>query len=144
MRACSLLTIIGLIALPGCMLSGKAFVDRSRGYAVTRGGVVNIENLFTRRKDHLSDGVALRIADPGARVTMNLGGVTQVIDLTPGCILILGEKDDWLLDPYDALKAREAGQQAGQPASPAAGPGAAPAPGTGDAAGEMGPPLPRP
>ena len=102
--------VLGLLFLTSCELSGKKFVDNSVGYAVTRGQVLRVENLVMQKSDHLKDGVVLRIDEVGCMVSMKLGDPVQVIEMKPGSLLVLCEKEDWVLQPYD-LQRGQNGQE---------------------------------
>jgi hypothetical protein len=101
------------LALVSCGVSGKAFVDNSLGYSVTRGNIVRVDNLNTEWNNLLSDGVAIRISSPGCRVGVRMGQPVQELDLKPGSIVVLSKKGDFVLIPHQVLENADPSQVPG-------------------------------
>ena len=89
-----------LLTLSSCGMTGKKFADKAVGFSVTRVKVVRVQNLDMVRKKQLADGVAIEINNTDCEVSMKLGQPTEVIMMRPGSILVMGEKADFVLQPY--------------------------------------------
>ena len=110
MKGAISVSVLGLLFLTSCELTGRAFVDKSIGYAVTRGEVLRVENLVMQKSNHLNDGVVLRVDEVGCMVSIKMGDPVQVIEMKPGSLLVLGEKEDWVLQPYGGQTAENVQQ----------------------------------
>lgn len=91
-----------LLLLSSCATSSEDYVGAFSGYWVTRGSLAKVENLNADGRALLSDGMATMISAPGCQVTMVLGDRAEVLSPSPGSILLFGQNDDYLLQPYQA------------------------------------------
>lgn len=91
------------MALFGCKSSTEAFVDSHyRGYTILRGTLRSVEGLRTSKWEHLTDGIALEVGDPGCQITIQQGeGDTalgaQTFRLKARDHIIWSESDDFVL-----------------------------------------------
>ena len=92
--------VASVAMLASCKLNGKGFVEKTVGYAVTRGKVVRLENLSTERKDHFGDGVGVRVQEAGCVVQLRMGQPVQEIQLKPGSMIVMTDAEDFILQPY--------------------------------------------
>jgi len=75
-------------------------MTQARGYAVTRGEITRIENLYTDYFERLRDGVAITISKPDCRVTIKFDErQSRTFVLGPQVILVLGAQSDYILQP---------------------------------------------
>ena len=96
LAACSTVMLL----LPACGTSSAAYVDRSLGYAVTKGEVAQVKNLSSESSETLSDGVAIVVSGDNCEVTMKFGDNYQPIRVGPQSIVVYGEQMDYILEPY--------------------------------------------
>ncbi len=94
--ACLLLSLL----LSSCGTTSTQYVDGTLGYAVTRGRLVEVKHLDSTDRKHLADGVAVVVSGEDCEVTMQFGNRAQVIKLVPKSIIVYGEKQDYILQPY--------------------------------------------
>lgn len=123
MRSANLLRpalAVGLLAMTSCATSSLTYVEETRGFAVTRGEMVRVENLNSPGKEQLSDGVALEIDEPGCRVTLRIEEVERIVEIGPGGQLVLGGGVDAVLQPLSASRGSRAmpEEQGPAPATP--------------------------
>ena len=97
----------GLLTLSSCAASSLSYVEESRGYSVTRGEMVRVDDLNSPGKEQLSDGVVLKIDEPGCRVTFRIDEAYRVLELPPGGYLVLGEGVDAVLTPLPPASGTE-------------------------------------
>jgi len=100
--------VLGALALLGaCASSSTSYIADQTGYAVTRGRIVAVENLYTDNIEPLADGLAVTVSQPGCRVTMQFEDErTMEFDVDPGVVLVYGYGDDYIMRSERATPAR--------------------------------------
>ncbi len=89
------------LCLSSCSVSSSQFVDGIRGYSITRGRIIRIDNLYAEQFKPLSDGVAMTLAEDGCSVTMQFregDDQTKIFDIGEGVILVKGYDGDYILE----------------------------------------------
>lgn len=68
-----LLTLLSFVVI-GCASSTEEFVDTHyQGYTILRGNLQSVSGLRSSKWQHLTDGIAMEVADPGCQITMQQG-----------------------------------------------------------------------
>lgn len=69
---CLLLLLSFLVV--GCASSTEEFVDTHyQGYTILRGNLRSVSGLRASKWQHLTDGIAVEVSDPGCDITMQQG-----------------------------------------------------------------------
>ena len=92
--------VLGL-CLSSCSVSSSQFVNGIRGYSITRGRIIRIDNLYAEQFKPLSDGVAMTIAEDGCSVTVQFregDDQTKIFEIGEGVILVKGYDGDYILE----------------------------------------------
>ena len=83
-----------------CVASSDKFVEESLGFSTTKGRVVLFNELGSHEMQHLSDGIAITVTEPGCQVTVDFGDETsRQYEVQPGSILVFGGSNDFILEP---------------------------------------------
>ena len=96
---CALLLLLAPLALSACGTTCRQYVEGMAGFSSTRGRVTVIQQLGCQNVQHLTDGVTLLVAEEGCHVTMDFGAERADLDVPPGCVLVFGADEDFLLRP---------------------------------------------
>lgn len=91
--------ILAPLALSACGTTCRQYVDGMVGYSSTRGRVTVVEQLGCQSVQHLADGVRVKVAGDGCRVTMDFGRERTDLEVAPGCVIVFGEDEDFILEP---------------------------------------------
>jgi hypothetical protein len=94
------------LAVSSCATTSQEYIDAARGYAVTRGELVQLDNLNAVGKQQLADGVSLEVSSPGCRVTLRFGKETRTFELWPGSRVVLGRSGDAILQVHGTPQAK--------------------------------------
>lgn len=87
-----------LLLLAGCGASTQAFLKAMPAHSTVRGEILRVEGLAAERFEKLSDGVAVHVAAPGCKVTMQLGKKKEhAYEVGPGSIIVFGDDADLLM-----------------------------------------------
>lgn len=115
-----LLTLLSFV-VAGCASSTQEFVDTHyQGFTILRGHLRSVTGLRSSKWQHLSDGIAMEVADPGCQITIQQGegetaATAQTFKLKARDHIIWSESGDFVLKALDD-------------AAPAAAPAPSPAP----------------
>lgn len=91
------------LSLLGCKSSTETFVDQHyRGYTILRGKIRAIDGLHSSKWEHLTDGLAAEVADPGCQITIQQGEGeaalgAQTFKLKARDQIIWSEREDFVL-----------------------------------------------
>ena len=97
MAVCSALLLA--LSLSSCRTNSQKYAAEMLGYSSSRGQVTYFENLASNEMMRLSDGIAIKLNQDGCRVTMEFGENMHIFEVGPGCIIVFGGREDFLLEP---------------------------------------------
>lgn len=87
-----------IVILSGCGTSSESYIADTSGYAVTRGRITRIENLWTEKLTPLTDGLAIEVGGRGCQVTIQFDeDTTRVFDAGRGVVIVHGTDGDAIL-----------------------------------------------
>lgn len=92
--------VLGL-CLSSCSVSSAKYVNGIRGYSITRGRIIRIDNLYAEQFKPLSDGVAMTLAEDGCSVTVQFRegeDETKIFEIGKGVIIIKAYDGDFILE----------------------------------------------
>jgi len=118
-----LLTLISF-AVSGCASSTQEFVDTHyQGFTILRGHLQSVSGLRSSKWQHLTDGIAVEVSDPGCQITIQQGegetaAAAQTFKLKARDHIIWSESGDFVLKALAdaAPTAAPAPVQSNQPA----------------------------
>ena len=86
------------LSLTSCFTSSSSFIEEQTGVAVVRGRITRVENLTASKTEHLGDGLAITVAQPGCSISMQFGtNQSKVIQLAVGEMIVYGADTDYLV-----------------------------------------------
>ena len=97
-----LLTLISFV-VSGCASSTHEFVDTHyQGFTILRGNLQSVSGLRASKWQHLTDGIAIEVADPGCQITIQQGegetaAAAQTFKLKARDHIIWSEGGDFVL-----------------------------------------------
>jgi tetratricopeptide (TPR) repeat protein len=91
--------VLPLLAPCSCRNTSEAYASAFKPFSKARGRIVEVEGLQTRSTKYLQEGLAVAVAEPGCRVTMDFEGQTATVEAVPGSVLVFSAGGDILLTP---------------------------------------------
>ncbi|MEE8142795.1 MAG: hypothetical protein V3T77_06820 [Planctomycetota bacterium] len=98
-RTALLFTLLAASFTSGCALHSFEYAASKLGYSTTRGEITNFENFDSSAMERLADGIALKVDSDGCRITLDFGNDQHIFEVGPGCIVVFGGHEDFLLEP---------------------------------------------
>ncbi len=90
--------LLASVCLGACSVSSESYIADISGYSVTRGRFMQIENLHAAKIEHLTDGVAMTLSQPGCRVKILFDNDEELmVEPGRGGILVHGYANDYIL-----------------------------------------------
>ena len=87
------------LTLFSCATSSSTYVSEAVGWSVTKGDVLEVSYLNSKSNEVLSDGVAIKISQPGCKVLIRLEDKSRTFELGVDSILLYGKDSDYILVP---------------------------------------------
>tara|TARA_R110002072_G_scaffold246569_1_gene405820 strand:+ start:146 stop:535 length:390 start_codon:yes stop_codon:yes gene_type:complete len=97
-----LLTLLSFV-VSGCASSTQEFVDTHyQGFTILRGNLQSVSGLRSSKWQHLTDGIAVEVSDPGCQITIQQGegetaAAAQTFKLKARDHIIWSESGDFVL-----------------------------------------------